>query len=160
MGSPVGHTHEDIDQRFSVISRHFAHADARTPDEFVAEVKRAFGSSGLVVHVQWLWFTHGAAAWMEEHQCLDPKLAGFRNYRYWQYEADASSEDGAAVGRARCREHMQEPAGGASQFTEDFTLVVRMPPNEQPPRNPLLEPKITRQDADGGQETVSGTVDG
>ena len=91
--------------------------------------------------------------------CLDPKLAGFRDYRYWRYEA-ADGEGDDAVGRARCRENMQEASGGASQFTEDFTLIVKMPPGGTPPRNPMVLPKVTRQGGGGEQETVAGTVDG
>ena len=55
---------------------------------------------------------------------------------------------------------MQEPSGGASQFTEDFTLIVKMPPGGTPPRNPMVLPKVTRQGGGGEQETVAGTVDG
>ena len=63
------HTHEDIDQRFSTISRHFHHANARTPAEFEAQIRQAFANSGFRVEIRWLWFSYGVTRWLEEHQC-------------------------------------------------------------------------------------------
>jgi hypothetical protein len=49
---PVGHTHEDIDQTFSVISRHLVDKVIISPDDFKRELIEAFRGNTIIVKVK------------------------------------------------------------------------------------------------------------
>lgn len=47
---PVGHTHEDIDQSFSVITRHLKHKATHTLSELHSEIDKAFHDNVIVAN--------------------------------------------------------------------------------------------------------------
>lgn len=49
---PVGHTHEDIDQAFSVVARHLKTKDAHTMTELIQDIKHSWGKESLVAQMK------------------------------------------------------------------------------------------------------------
>ena len=84
----VGHTHEDIDQSFSVISRDLKRSDCLSPQELTIRIRNVFRNDPNPPHVQWLHAVWDYKAWFEgpdvpygkvaDFYHLDPKLAGFK----------------------------------------------------------------------------------
>ena len=78
-----GHTHEDIDQAFSVLSGAFKRSTCHTPSEFRDQIHAAFphtpgineargGSTRMFTHVEQIEYTHDVVSWMTP--ALDKKL--------------------------------------------------------------------------------------
>ena len=58
----VGHTHEDIDQLFSCISRHLARINVLTLLELIREIGRSYSPS---IKASLLTFMYDVRQWME-----------------------------------------------------------------------------------------------
>ena len=82
----VGHTHEDVDQCFCVISKHLRQFPVYTVEDLKREVLAAFskeryhGNQFVPRKIEVRWMNHGAnydvTAWLEPH--VDRSFAGFR----------------------------------------------------------------------------------
>lgn len=78
-----GHTHEDIDQYFSVLSRYLRPRSCWTYEEFVSEVERAFKTANYIPKlVERVNLNHNFASWL--HKYRDPKFSGFGEYRVYR----------------------------------------------------------------------------
>ena len=67
----VGHTHEDIDQMFSCISRRLAKINVRTLVELIREIGNSYSPA---VETNVIHFMYDVKQWMEG--CAVPKLSG------------------------------------------------------------------------------------
>lgn len=67
----VGHTHEDIDQMFSCISRRLSKNNARTLVELIREIGLSYTP---VIEVDILTYMYDVRRWLEE--CIVPNLSG------------------------------------------------------------------------------------
>jgi hypothetical protein len=80
----VGHTHEDIDQRFSVLSKFLNLHDAITPSQWVLRCAEAFAATGKryqLLHtregppvIEYLHSLYGYSAWLKPH--IEPEYSG------------------------------------------------------------------------------------
>lgn len=78
---PVGHTHEDIDQSFSVITRHLRHKAAHTLSELHTEVAKAFHDKVTVANMDHIANYSGL---VDQDRCVR-KLSGISQYRYFSF---------------------------------------------------------------------------
>ena len=89
-----GHTHEDIDQAFSVISGAMKRTACNSPEDFRQQVYGAFvgspklehadGTSKMFTHVEQVEYTHDVAGWIRPH--LDPKLKYIQVPHVFQFQ--------------------------------------------------------------------------
>jgi hypothetical protein len=73
----VGHTHEDIDQRFSVLSKYLNIHDALTPSQWVSRCGEAFAAGGKryqKLHnqegppeIEYVYSVYGYSEWLKPH---------------------------------------------------------------------------------------------
>ena len=76
----VGHTHEDIDQMFSCISRRLSKHDARTFPELKTEIGRSYSPIDVVP----LTFMYNVKQWMESGSM--PNLSGHVSQHQFKFE--------------------------------------------------------------------------
>jgi len=67
----VGHTHEDVDQMFSCISRRLGKINALTLLQLIKEIGESYSPK---IHVSLINFMFDVKAWME--QCTEADLTG------------------------------------------------------------------------------------
>lgn len=78
-----GHTHEDIDQYFSVLSRHLKLVSCWTYEEFVTEVYNAFKSEKwMPLVLTRINLNHDFQRWLAPF--WDNKISGFGQYRVYR----------------------------------------------------------------------------
>jgi hypothetical protein len=88
----VGHTHEDIAQSFSVVSRDLHRKDCLSVQELTARIKILFKRDSMVPSVKYLhavwdyktWLTGGQEL-RSHHKNIDSKLGGFRNRHVFRF---------------------------------------------------------------------------
>lgn len=78
---PVGHTHEDIDQSFSVITRHLKHKAAHTLSELHSEMAKAFHDKVIVANMDHIGNYSGL---VDLERCVR-KIPGVSQYRYFSF---------------------------------------------------------------------------
>lgn len=69
---PVGHTHEDIDQGFSVLSRHLRKNAALSLSSYTATVRKAFSHRLDCPVIEYVNLKHDYKAWLEREGTLVP----------------------------------------------------------------------------------------
>lgn len=79
---PVGHTHEDIDQAFSILSRHLKHTDAHSLTELSREMKAAWKQNEVIVSQ--LKHVINFSGLCNSSDCLR-KVNGITQFRYFQF---------------------------------------------------------------------------
>lgn len=79
---PVGHTHEDIDQLFSVITYALKRHDAYTFPQWQMVVSEAFNDDLMKPHkIEWIWCLHDYENWIAPHRA-DKKIHEFKSEVY------------------------------------------------------------------------------
>ena len=79
---PVGHTHEDIDQAFSVLSRHLRNRDCLSFSTFVTEDKAAFSNPLETPHVELVNAKRDFKSWIYQPGVLYQHRVGILDIRY------------------------------------------------------------------------------
>ena len=79
---PVGHTHEDIDQGFSVLSRHLKQVDAKSFSSFVREDRAAFNNPLEKPNVEVVNCKRDFKGWVEQPGILYGARVGILKVRY------------------------------------------------------------------------------
>jgi len=79
---PVGHTHEDIDQGFSVLSRHLRRVDALSPMSYRREVLRAFSQPLDRPDIEYVNVKRDFKTWIEQEGVLYKKRSGITGIKY------------------------------------------------------------------------------
>ena len=76
---PVGHTHEDIDQGFSVLSRHLRRVDALSHSSYEREVRAAFRQTLDKPDIEYVNVKRDWKAWITQPGAMYDKRSGFVN---------------------------------------------------------------------------------
>ena len=87
----VGHTHEDIDRMFQLISTFIKPKAMHTFSEFEKLALQALANIGCPTEVRHLPCQFDVDAWFEEHK--DPHLACFKNFHEFVFEFDEAQND-------------------------------------------------------------------
>jgi hypothetical protein len=91
---PVGHTHEDIDQTFSVISRHIVDKVIISPDDFKRELIEAFQGNTILVKVKDVFVIPNYQSFYEPY--IDIKFKKAHKLEHtklrWRFEAVPQDE--------------------------------------------------------------------
>ena len=96
-----GHTHEDIDQTFSVLSKAFKQSTCHTPSEFRRQVHEAFPDTpsldepahlgtAIFTHVEQIEYTHDVVNWMAE--ALDKKLKYIQKPHVFTFQRNSEGD--------------------------------------------------------------------
>ena len=131
----VGHTHEDIDQMFSVISRRFSrlvfNESSRAVisfEDFVDEVMLSFAQGNKPKCVERVAAIHDFSGWLAPFR--DPGIHGINKFRHFNFRAQRADEFDAledgwkekARGKAimRCKKYMSDPDRKYKPGAEDL----------------------------------------
>ena len=91
----VGHTHEDVDQLFSLMSKQLKKYDIITPERFEKAIVTALTDAGHEnVHFEFLDFQHDYKSWLESK--IDPNLKYYKKPHVFSF---ARNCDGKVVMR-------------------------------------------------------------
>jgi hypothetical protein len=91
----VGHTHEDIDQRFSVLSKHLNLFDAVTPSQWAQRVTDAFSGPGSgaqyegLPRIRTVHSIYGYSSWLKPYISSDYK--GTSGARLFEFTRDSGT---------------------------------------------------------------------
>ena len=92
----VGHTHEDIDQHFSLLSKYMLDRSACTPEDFVKLITDCYANQRLPHEVITLRTKYAYKAWLET--TVDPKLRKYSKvHQMWFRKAVAGTNAGKVV---------------------------------------------------------------
>ena len=94
---PVGHTHEDIDQGFSVLSRHLRQVDCLSLSSFVREDKAAFNNPLEIPNVEVVNVKRDYKSWFYQPGVLYKDRVGILALRYIRVLRYSRSKRLAAV---------------------------------------------------------------
>ena len=94
---PVGHTHEDIDQGFSVLSRHLRKVDCLSFSSFVKEDRAAFNNPLKKPHVVLVNVKRDFKSWIEQPGALYKDRVGILDVRYLRVLRYSRSKQLAAL---------------------------------------------------------------
>ena len=107
----VGHTHEDIDQRFSVISRYLRRNDVLTMQAFLAQLRNLNekGSKEKIVTAKTLHWMYDFSAWAIA--CVDPRFKQFTKhhvFRFKRVSVTKTGADGISITLYEARTHAKQ----------------------------------------------------
>lgn len=139
---PVGHTHTDIDQSFSVVSRLLDRSDAATMEELLSAIDSCYLGKASALRLEKVANISGLC---EETKCVvnARSLGGFMNFRYFRFtRATGNMPDGGAF-KTQCHVKVQfrddwQPISLSStrEFLKHVPDLRQTPPTETfPPEN-------------------------
>ena len=120
---PVGHTHEDIDGRFGVISMHIRDQSIETPQKFFAEAKLAFRGDCEITYISAIYaYKEFYEEFLDKHLMVKKQDYTNLGFRYQRLTDDEKEDDRYS--------HLLDVKVNYKKVAQDITVDLR-------PMNPL-----------------------
>lgn len=140
---PVGHTHTDIDQAFSAVSRRLRFVDSVTMADLISELKRCYSPKASAKQI---FKVANFSGLCEKVNCLNA-VKNFSKFRYFRFSRRERDEDEASFYSTECHVKIQSVEAWSSLesvarfkgFLKSVPDLSLTPPTETSPPDNVTE---------------------